>query len=215
MKKFYYFLFITFLTSGLLFYMSCTKKDVESCTDGIQNQDETGVDCGGPCTACNKIFLCTGNSANNYFPLNDENKWVYELTAGVGDYYWVIDGTDVYDSKTYYVLEWYYGSMHWATLYYRIDSNGDVYEYFDGTEYLYLPANPVINQEWTYGSGTRKVMSITESKVTSFCSYTDLLLIGNIDSYGTESSVCYFKKGLGMVNDPGMLNYELAAVILN
>ena len=25
---------------------------VETCTDGIQNQGETGVDCGGPCTAC-------------------------------------------------------------------------------------------------------------------------------------------------------------------
>lgn len=25
---------------------------VASCTDGIQNQGETGVDCGGPCTAC-------------------------------------------------------------------------------------------------------------------------------------------------------------------
>ncbi|MBI2968288.1 MAG: hypothetical protein HYY40_10825 [Bacteroidetes bacterium] len=23
-----------------------------SCSDGIQNQDETGVDCGGPCAAC-------------------------------------------------------------------------------------------------------------------------------------------------------------------
>jgi len=24
----------------------------ETCFDGIQNQDETGIDCGGVCTAC-------------------------------------------------------------------------------------------------------------------------------------------------------------------
>jgi hypothetical protein len=30
---------------------SCTACPV-SCSDGIQNQDETGVDCGGPCSAC-------------------------------------------------------------------------------------------------------------------------------------------------------------------
>lgn len=27
-------------------------KEEETCTDGIQNQGETGVDCGGPCAAC-------------------------------------------------------------------------------------------------------------------------------------------------------------------
>ena len=25
-----------------------------TCTDGIQNQDETGIDCGGKCHACRK-----------------------------------------------------------------------------------------------------------------------------------------------------------------
>ena len=25
---------------------------VETCTDGIQNQKERGIDCGGPCSAC-------------------------------------------------------------------------------------------------------------------------------------------------------------------
>jgi hypothetical protein len=32
---------------------SCKDEDENAtCTDGIQNQDETGVDCGGICTAC-------------------------------------------------------------------------------------------------------------------------------------------------------------------
>ncbi len=29
-----------------------------TCTDGIQNQGETGVDCGGPCTACANCVTC-------------------------------------------------------------------------------------------------------------------------------------------------------------
>jgi len=30
-----------------------------SCTDGIQNQDETGIDCGGVCAPCTTPVLCT------------------------------------------------------------------------------------------------------------------------------------------------------------
>ena len=26
-----------------------------TCHDGIQNQNETGIDCGGPCSACRKL----------------------------------------------------------------------------------------------------------------------------------------------------------------
>ena len=33
--------------------MSCGKEeDKGSCSDGIKNQDETDIDCGGVCTAC-------------------------------------------------------------------------------------------------------------------------------------------------------------------
>ena len=45
----------TFLFAALIcmVYTGCKKKEAaESCTDGIKNQTETGVDCGGPCTAC-------------------------------------------------------------------------------------------------------------------------------------------------------------------
>jgi len=31
---------------------SCTTPPTPTCSDGIQNQGETGIDCGGPCTAC-------------------------------------------------------------------------------------------------------------------------------------------------------------------
>lgn len=38
---------------GYLFYLFFRKKP--SCNDKIQNQGETGMDCGGPCTACEEI----------------------------------------------------------------------------------------------------------------------------------------------------------------
>ena len=32
-----------------LFFLNQNK---ETCSDGIQNQGETGIDCGGPCPKC-------------------------------------------------------------------------------------------------------------------------------------------------------------------
>ena len=44
---------IMMLFAGSLFMVSCGDEEVKgTCSDGIQNQDETGVDCGGVCTAC-------------------------------------------------------------------------------------------------------------------------------------------------------------------
>lgn len=43
------------LAAGVVIYSGCSKDDnkpAATCSDGIQNQGETGVDCGGPCTAC-------------------------------------------------------------------------------------------------------------------------------------------------------------------
>jgi hypothetical protein len=40
-------------------FTSCS--DDETCSDGIQNQDEMGVDCGGVCTAC---VTCTDGVQN-------------------------------------------------------------------------------------------------------------------------------------------------------
>ena len=40
-----------------------------SCTDGIKNGDETGVDCGGTnCPACPEIMGCTNPASHNYNP---------------------------------------------------------------------------------------------------------------------------------------------------
>lgn len=53
------FLLIVF---SLFFMVACGDDDVlETCTDGIMNQDETGIDCGGACTDC---FSCTDGIMN-------------------------------------------------------------------------------------------------------------------------------------------------------
>jgi len=54
MNKFFYLMTIL-LTASLLTLTSCGEDDpIPSCTDGIQNQDETGIDCGGVCASCNE-----------------------------------------------------------------------------------------------------------------------------------------------------------------
>lgn len=51
MKSFKFFGLMMLFASLVIF--SCSKEeDKGTCSDGIQNQDETGVDCGGVCTAC-------------------------------------------------------------------------------------------------------------------------------------------------------------------
>src|SRR5437868_6185831 len=37
---------------GLVLFSGCKKETKETCSDGIKNQNETGVDCGGSCMVC-------------------------------------------------------------------------------------------------------------------------------------------------------------------
>jgi hypothetical protein len=46
---------IALVSCSLVYFISCSDKDdtaAGTCSDGIKNQTETGVDCGGPCGAC-------------------------------------------------------------------------------------------------------------------------------------------------------------------
>jgi|GEM_PF-3347737 len=45
--------------SGFCDELVCTTPAVPTCDDGLQNGNETGVDCGGDCTACNTGSTCT------------------------------------------------------------------------------------------------------------------------------------------------------------
>jgi hypothetical protein len=44
--------FLIFLPFIFLLFNACTKDDLPTCGDGIQNGGETGIDCGGPCRSC-------------------------------------------------------------------------------------------------------------------------------------------------------------------
>lgn len=50
MKQILNYFFLLMMSISLATFTGCG--DDESCNDGIQNQDETGVDCGGACDAC-------------------------------------------------------------------------------------------------------------------------------------------------------------------
>src|SRR5438874_2356908 len=92
-------------------YSGCKKSSSDTtptvtptCHDGIQNQGETAVDCGGPCTAC-QTTLCNGNGSASYFPLANNNRWVYDFSSITGcDTMWT-QSTASYGGKTYYLFQ--------------------------------------------------------------------------------------------------------------
>ena len=55
---------VSLILTAFVLIQSCKKEEqnttpAATCTDGIQNQGETGVDCGGPCAAClNTTMSC-------------------------------------------------------------------------------------------------------------------------------------------------------------
>jgi hypothetical protein len=203
----------------LLVVAACKKKEPDpTCSDGIQNQSETGVDCGGPCAACPST-LCDGNGTTSWFPLALNNSWFYK-GSGSNQFTDNITGTQVYGSFTYHKIENTLG----GTNYLRQASNGDImiYNSATSTEYLYVPGSPTVNQTWTFPmqfSATRKVISTNATLTTSTCTYTGLLKIQNFNGTGGGETVMYFKKGLGMVSTdqiyPGIIVTNLNTVTLN
>ncbi len=57
--------------------------NTETCSDGIQNQGETGVDCGGPCAPCQTT--CNGNEVNITITFDnypEETSWTITNSNG-------------------------------------------------------------------------------------------------------------------------------------
>lgn len=50
--KIFKFLAMGLLAASLAVFACKDSDETATCSDGIQNQNETGVDCGGPCAAC-------------------------------------------------------------------------------------------------------------------------------------------------------------------
>lgn len=72
-------IFFFSLALGLFQIASCKKKEttiptpkvVETCSDGIKNQDEVETDCGGICTPCAIKYPQTGTYGDNVLHGND------------------------------------------------------------------------------------------------------------------------------------------------
>ena len=62
--------YLLILLAGLSMIACQEDEPITSCSDGIQNGTETGVDCGGDCAAC-EVLGCTDSAAHNYNPLAD------------------------------------------------------------------------------------------------------------------------------------------------
>ncbi len=80
---------LTFTTEPCSF----TNSEAPTCNDGIQNGDETGIDCGGSCTACGGSTGICDDFGMSY--IDDETARVYHVDQNWGDpknIYACIDG---------------------------------------------------------------------------------------------------------------------------
>ena len=175
----------------------CKKEAMASCTDGIKNQNETGVDCGGSCSAC-VSQLCDGAGSNSYFPLAIGNTWRYNQ-----------GGTDsvIEQSGSIYIDHYFYSpNYYFDTL--RIAGNGDVYRKSEGqNEILLVPAILYAGLKWAGSqypgwTDSNTVVDINASVNTGFCTYTNCAKIERIYHYPsspTATIYTYIKKGIGLV----------------
>lgn len=70
MKNKLFFILATIILGLSLAFYSCEDEDddngddpVATCHDGIQNQNETGIDCGGPCLLCESMSATINGTA--------------------------------------------------------------------------------------------------------------------------------------------------------
>ena len=164
-------------------------------------------------------ILCNGNGENNYIPLSIGNKWIYKEYGSPNSSNEVIGDTTI-NSKKYFQLKLTQQSTN-SYNYLRITSNGDIYSYYSDTlEYLFLPANPSINQViCTYPSNnpisTRVVKAINETREIGGCIYSGVLKIQDYNQGGTAYTTYYYKKGLGLIESITWGSKQLTAVTLN
>lgn len=222
-KLFSYYTF--FLLLSLLIF-SCRKEESESCSDGIKNQSETGIDCGGPCgNVCDTVkiqlpFICVGNLSESIIPLSVGNYWKYG--NGTAGYDIKILFKSTLRNKEYFNLQFKASSSKEVLL--REDSSKNIIEYLNipGSiieEQIYVPANPILNQEWRYYTptnlfGKRVVTSVTATIVSTECTYENLIEIKEYSESGMLIDVLYFKKGLGIVQISATGKFKVFEVLL-
>lgn len=162
--------------------------------------------------------VCDGNGSASYYPLAVGDSRVYALTFGtVVDVTKAIPFTKTIAGKLYYA-EITTGFIGTDTSYYREDpTTHNVYQ-LDGTETLYVPGTPTLNQVLPSDPGTTsKVTSLSASYSTPTCAYTDLLEVKDYDNSTSKVvNTAYYKKGLGLVAafDDNGFDLKLKAVTL-
>lgn len=225
MKKSKLFIVVVILgATSLLVYNGCKKEEkppVETCYDGIQNQAETGVDCGGPCPACYSV-LCNGKGDTTYMPLVLNNQWTYKLSGGpTWDRVVTADSMVTFGSNTYFRLKAYESPTGNSYTYFRADANSNIYEYkvAEGQEYLAVPNNPTAGQVAAVYSGTGtvaqlKVVNASVQVATSACTYNGCVQMGEYDGGNALISSYYYKKGIGLVRVSYINFTDLKAVNL-
>jgi len=203
-------------------FSGCDKKDAlpQTCSNGIKDADETGVDCGGSCAAC--------AACSTYLPLKVGNKWIYKedtyntfLGALKITKDTLIDGNSYFKVVRTDTLNGYYE----GALYVR-NSNGNIFEIsadpFDlfqggfiggpyGVEFLLLKENAGVGESWTAATGVTR--SIVEKDITLVVlgrTYTDVVRVRQVKGGNTVDF--WYSKCVGLIkssNDNLLSIYEV------
>ena len=161
--------------------------------------------------------LCDGNGSSSYFPLALGNMWEYSgqliITMSVAK-------TITANGKSYYQVNCDDQLSDWKQ-YFRVDSNGDIYELINDEEYLFLPANPTIGQSWEYpcgfdGMGMRRVDNYPFALETKYCNYKNFIFVRDIDGTGDYLTCCTYVQGIGMTTYTAFYStLDLSLILLN
>ena len=174
--------------------------------------------------------LCDGNGSTSYYPLALNNSWTFTYYIATQSQSTspnlVVTGTSSHNSLSYFKIDDQTAVMYGSTVELRQDAATHNIYYYDsnsGSEFMYVPATPTLNQSWAYtNGGTRKVTNLSSSISTGSCNYTGLIEITTYDSGSVLMDKEYFKKGAGMVHreDPdsffgGFDKYNLSSITLH
>ncbi len=199
--------FLLFLALSMLFFVGCSKDDNTNLSTSGQNQLE-------------EDNLCFGDGGDSYFPLAVDNYWNYQNADSIGMEITIIESI-VLNNDIYFIVEYAdtldTGIVNRSQDTFRQTDVGDIYRRIDGgLEYLYIPADPQVADEWEYPlssagveTGTRKVQSLSYAFSTTDCDYNNCLVIRLENNAGELIGLDIYGKGIGLVN------LDLKEVVLN
>lgn len=153
---------------------SCAPCQTEpTCNDGVQNGDETGVDCGGSCVPCNEPSECTAPTGSS----------VEELSSTSVRVSW----NTVADAVRYKVRYREVGTGQWVTKS-TVNTFKKLHNLFDGATYEYKLKTRCADYTWTAwgNTSTFTVGDDTGGGGNEDCQEITLAL--TLDDYGSETT---------------------------